>query len=89
MDPYLATVLNCSFWLIYGLPFVHPERASVQEGVMAVRPHLGPRACVKRAHLGPGTCAPRSLDVRREGHVSCPVSPREGVLGRLIRPWDL
>jgi len=25
VDPYFATILNCSFWLIYGLPFVHPD----------------------------------------------------------------
>ncbi|XP_056176584.1 bidirectional sugar transporter SWEET4-like [Syzygium oleosum] len=25
MYPYLATVLNCVFWLLYGLPFVHPN----------------------------------------------------------------
>ncbi|KAG6686593.1 hypothetical protein I3842_11G028300 [Carya illinoinensis] len=24
-DPYLATVLNCALWCIYGLPFVHPD----------------------------------------------------------------
>ncbi|KAK7266127.1 hypothetical protein RIF29_18767 [Crotalaria pallida] len=24
-DPYLATVLNCAFWVFYGLPFVHPN----------------------------------------------------------------
>lgn len=24
-DPYLATVLNCAFWVFYGLPFVHPH----------------------------------------------------------------
>ncbi|XP_039158893.1 bidirectional sugar transporter SWEET4-like [Eucalyptus grandis] len=29
VDPYLATVLNCTFWLIYGLPFVHPDRILV------------------------------------------------------------
>ncbi|XP_030530822.1 bidirectional sugar transporter SWEET4-like [Rhodamnia argentea] len=23
--PYLFTVLNCIFWIIYGLPFVHPD----------------------------------------------------------------
>ncbi|KAL1293822.1 hypothetical protein AAHE18_19G097900 [Arachis hypogaea] len=22
-DPYIATVLNCAFWVFYGLPFVH------------------------------------------------------------------
>ncbi|KAK3410164.1 hypothetical protein EUGRSUZ_J02189 [Eucalyptus grandis] len=25
VDPYLATVLNCIFWVIYGLPFVRPD----------------------------------------------------------------
>ncbi|KAF7843010.1 bidirectional sugar transporter SWEET6b-like [Senna tora] len=24
-DPYLATVLNCAFWVFYGMPFVHPH----------------------------------------------------------------
>ncbi|MED6167451.1 Bidirectional sugar transporter sweet4 [Stylosanthes scabra] len=24
-DPYIATVLNCAFWVFYGLPFVHPD----------------------------------------------------------------
>ncbi|XLU35997.1 hypothetical protein S245_072063, partial [Arachis hypogaea] len=24
-DPYIATVLNCAFWVFYGLPFVHPH----------------------------------------------------------------
>ncbi|XP_057419060.1 bidirectional sugar transporter SWEET5-like [Lotus japonicus] len=24
-DPYLATLLNCAFWVFYGLPFVHPN----------------------------------------------------------------
>ncbi|WJX56451.1 hypothetical protein P8452_42112 [Trifolium repens] len=24
-DPYLATVLNCAFWVFYGMPFVHPN----------------------------------------------------------------
>ncbi|KAI4350710.1 hypothetical protein L6164_005139 [Bauhinia variegata] len=24
-DPYLATLLNCAFWVFYGLPFVHPH----------------------------------------------------------------
>ncbi|XP_058773152.1 bidirectional sugar transporter SWEET7b-like [Vicia villosa] len=24
-DPYIATVLNCAFWVFYGLPFVHPN----------------------------------------------------------------
>ncbi|PKA49290.1 Bidirectional sugar transporter SWEET5 [Apostasia shenzhenica] len=23
--PYLAAVLNCSFWVLYGLPFIHPN----------------------------------------------------------------
>lgn len=23
-DPYLATTLNCLFWVLYGTPFVHP-----------------------------------------------------------------
>ncbi|XP_039158891.1 bidirectional sugar transporter SWEET4 [Eucalyptus grandis] len=25
VDPYLATVLNCIFWVLYGLPFVRPD----------------------------------------------------------------
>lgn len=24
-DPYIATMLNCAFWMFYGLPFVHPN----------------------------------------------------------------
>lgn len=24
-DPYLATVLNCMMWVLYGLPFVRPD----------------------------------------------------------------
>ncbi|KAK7364701.1 hypothetical protein VNO80_13442 [Phaseolus coccineus] len=24
-DPYIATVLNCVFWVFYGMPFVHPN----------------------------------------------------------------
>ena len=24
-DPYIATVLNCAFWVFYGMPFVHPH----------------------------------------------------------------
>ncbi|XP_054801515.1 LOW QUALITY PROTEIN: bidirectional sugar transporter SWEET6b-like [Prosopis cineraria] len=24
-DPYLATVLNCAFWVFHGMPFVHPH----------------------------------------------------------------
>ncbi|XP_061353757.1 bidirectional sugar transporter SWEET6b-like [Gastrolobium bilobum] len=24
-DPYIATLLNCAFWVFYGLPFVHPQ----------------------------------------------------------------
>lgn len=24
-DPYIATVLNCLFWIFYGMPFVHPD----------------------------------------------------------------
>ncbi|XP_057443542.1 bidirectional sugar transporter SWEET4-like [Lotus japonicus] len=24
-DPYLATLMNCAFWVFYGLPFVHPH----------------------------------------------------------------
>ncbi|KAH7532532.1 hypothetical protein FEM48_Zijuj04G0030200 [Ziziphus jujuba var. spinosa] len=24
-DPYIATVLNCLFWVFYGMPFVHPD----------------------------------------------------------------
>ncbi|XP_008230949.1 PREDICTED: bidirectional sugar transporter SWEET6a-like [Prunus mume] len=24
-DPYIATVLNCLFWCLYGMPFVHPD----------------------------------------------------------------
>ncbi|CAA7046633.1 unnamed protein product [Microthlaspi erraticum] len=24
-DPYLATVLNCALWVLYGLPVVHPD----------------------------------------------------------------
>jgi solute carrier family 50 protein (sugar transporter) len=25
VDPYIATVLNCAFWVFYGMPFVHPN----------------------------------------------------------------
>ncbi|RYQ89400.1 hypothetical protein Ahy_B09g096069 isoform B [Arachis hypogaea] len=28
-DPYIATVLNCAFWVFYGLPFVHPHSVLV------------------------------------------------------------
>ncbi|CAM8999783.1 unnamed protein product [Rhodiola kirilowii] len=28
-DPYLATVMNCLFWVFYGLPFVHPDSTLV------------------------------------------------------------
>ncbi|CAM8947324.1 unnamed protein product [Rhodiola kirilowii] len=28
-DPYLATVMNCLFWIFYGLPFVHPDSTLV------------------------------------------------------------
>ncbi|XP_004489295.1 bidirectional sugar transporter SWEET7b-like [Cicer arietinum] len=24
-DPYIATLLNCAFWVFYGMPFVHPN----------------------------------------------------------------
>ncbi|KAI9120757.1 hypothetical protein K1719_007790 [Acacia pycnantha] len=24
-DPYIATILNCAFWVLYGMPFVHPH----------------------------------------------------------------
>ncbi|KAL5202100.1 hypothetical protein ABZP36_013052 [Zizania latifolia] len=24
-DPYLATFLNCALWVLYGMPFVHPN----------------------------------------------------------------
>ncbi|XP_050902978.1 bidirectional sugar transporter SWEET5 [Lathyrus oleraceus] len=24
-DPYLATLMNCAFWVFYGMPFVHPN----------------------------------------------------------------
>ncbi|KAK7271684.1 hypothetical protein RJT34_27783 [Clitoria ternatea] len=24
-DPYVATLLNCAFWVFYGMPFVHPN----------------------------------------------------------------
>lgn len=24
-DPYIATALNCMFWVFYGMPFVHPD----------------------------------------------------------------
>ncbi|KAK7266128.1 hypothetical protein RIF29_18768 [Crotalaria pallida] len=27
--PYLATVLNCAFWVFYGLPFIHPNSTLV------------------------------------------------------------
>lgn len=28
-DPYLATLLNCAFWVFYGMPFVHPNSTLV------------------------------------------------------------
>ncbi|XVE67947.1 hypothetical protein DITRI_Ditri09bG0028700 [Diplodiscus trichospermus] len=28
-DPYIATVMNCSLWVFYGLPFVHPNSTLV------------------------------------------------------------
>lgn len=28
-DPYIATVLNCLFWILYGLPIVHPDSTLV------------------------------------------------------------
>ncbi|XP_022150125.1 bidirectional sugar transporter SWEET4-like [Momordica charantia] len=28
-DPYIATVLNCMFWIFYGMPFVHPDSVLV------------------------------------------------------------
>ncbi|KAI5683469.1 hypothetical protein M9H77_04697 [Catharanthus roseus] len=28
-DPYLATIFNCGMWLLYGLPFVHPDSTLV------------------------------------------------------------
>ncbi|KAJ7974557.1 Bidirectional sugar transporter SWEET [Quillaja saponaria] len=28
-DPYIATVLNCAFWVLYGMPFVHPDSTLV------------------------------------------------------------
>lgn len=28
-DPYLATVMNCMFWIFYGLPVVHPNSTLV------------------------------------------------------------
>lgn len=28
-DPYIATVLNCLFWIFYGLPIVHPDSTLV------------------------------------------------------------
>uniref|UniRef100_A0A803L8P0 Bidirectional sugar transporter SWEET n=1 Tax=Chenopodium quinoa TaxID=63459 RepID=A0A803L8P0_CHEQI len=28
-DPYLCTVINCLFWCLYGLPFVHPNNILV------------------------------------------------------------
>lgn len=28
-DPYIATVLNCLFWVFYGMPFVHPDSVLV------------------------------------------------------------
>ncbi|XP_038904326.1 bidirectional sugar transporter SWEET5-like [Benincasa hispida] len=28
-DPYIATVLNCMFWVFYGMPFVHPDSVLV------------------------------------------------------------
>ncbi|XP_058773155.1 bidirectional sugar transporter SWEET5-like [Vicia villosa] len=28
-DPYLATIMNCAFWVLYGMPFVHPKSTLV------------------------------------------------------------
>ncbi|XP_057443543.1 bidirectional sugar transporter SWEET6b-like [Lotus japonicus] len=28
-DPYLATVMNCAFWVFYAMPFVHPHNILV------------------------------------------------------------
>ncbi|KAA8530250.1 hypothetical protein F0562_004959 [Nyssa sinensis] len=28
-DPYIATVMNCLFWIFYGLPVVHPDSTLV------------------------------------------------------------
>ncbi|CAL5325728.1 unnamed protein product [Camellia sinensis] len=28
-DPYLATVVNCMFWVFYGLPIIHPDSTLV------------------------------------------------------------
>ncbi|KAL9243156.1 hypothetical protein vseg_017080 [Gypsophila vaccaria] len=28
-DPYIATILNCAMWVLYGLPFVHPNNILV------------------------------------------------------------
>ncbi|XP_058773154.1 bidirectional sugar transporter SWEET5-like [Vicia villosa] len=28
-DPYLATIMNCAFWVLYGMPFVHPHSTLV------------------------------------------------------------
>lgn len=28
-DPYLAAILNCAFWVLYGLPFVTPDSTLV------------------------------------------------------------
>ncbi|KAK9726222.1 hypothetical protein RND81_05G199400, partial [Saponaria officinalis] len=28
-DPYIATILNCAMWVLYGLPFVHPNNIFV------------------------------------------------------------
>jgi len=28
-DPYLATLMNCAFWVFYGMPFVHPNSTLV------------------------------------------------------------
>ncbi|KAJ8449118.1 hypothetical protein Cgig2_004173 [Carnegiea gigantea] len=28
-DPYVATILNCAMWVLYGLPFVHPNNILV------------------------------------------------------------
>ncbi|KAK9669420.1 hypothetical protein RND81_13G128500 [Saponaria officinalis] len=28
-DPYIATILNCAMWVLYGLPFVHPNNLLV------------------------------------------------------------
>lgn len=28
-DPYIATVMNCLFWVLYGQPWVHPDSTLV------------------------------------------------------------